>query len=70
MLEAVEGRLYLLEVLEVPTVSKVPCATPYAASCGGWALFAGGIGDVGSAGGGGGGGVVGGDTLCLTCWRV
>ncbi len=39
MLEAVEGKLCLLEVLEVMRC----CAALYTGGCGGWALFAGGV---------------------------
>ncbi len=43
MLEAVEGQLCLLEVLQVPEVNAL-CATLYIRGCGGWVLFAGGVG--------------------------
>ena len=46
MLEAVDGKLCLLEVLEV-----MRCVLLRIGGCGAWALFGGGVRDVGGAGG-------------------
>ncbi len=76
MLEVVEGRLYLLEVLR-SAGSDAPSASLYAGGGGGCALFAGSAGSAGDAGGDalraalfaigvGGVGGAGGDALCAT----